>query len=64
MDRFKLLMNSDIGVGGYKCYCCGPADRQDEKRIRRMARHRLKNETREELNSSLNENNDRGVNDD
>lgn len=48
-DMFKLSMHPDVGVGGYKCYCCGPADRKHEKKLRRMARRRLQQAAMKEI---------------
>jgi|694.fasta_scaffold02225_21 hypothetical protein len=41
MDEFKS--NKGIGPGGAKCPCCVPADK---RRLRQIARSRLKQEDR------------------
>lgn len=53
MDAFKLSMNHKIGKGGYHCYCCGPVDRRHVKKLRRLARHKLHNEMKKELQEAL-----------
>jgi hypothetical protein len=49
-DLFKLAMNKDIGIGGWKCPCCNPctghgAKRGKWKRVyHKIARSRMKRE--------------------
>ena len=52
MDAFKRAANHKIGVGGYKCYCCGPSPKK-RRRYRRMARRRLKQLTKKEFGPEL-----------
>ena len=41
-DLFRLSMSHKVGVGGWKCYCCRPSNRKLVKKLRRMARRRIK----------------------
>lgn len=50
MDAFKKHAN--VGHGGWKCPCCGPAPGKDRARTRRLARRRMKRETNKEIDQS------------
>ncbi len=41
-DKFKRAGMPKIGIGGYKCSCCGPKPK-DRKKFRRRVRAVLKN---------------------
>lgn len=46
-DEFKRMSNTQFPKGGYHCRCCGPK-REDKPFFRRLTRHRLKAELRQE----------------
>lgn len=46
-NTFNIVRNQNMGPGGYKCHCCGPAPR-DRKRWNRAGRSRIKNYLRKE----------------
>lgn len=39
MDYFKRSYGNKVGIGGWKCSCCGPS-RKDKSKWRRYARRR------------------------
>ena len=41
MDTFRRLTNVSVGVGGWKCRCCGPKP-EDKAQYRRMGGARMK----------------------
>jgi hypothetical protein len=49
MDDFKRHSNKEIGPGGIKCVCCGPAPK-DRPKLRRRTRKRMAQELRKQLN--------------
>jgi hypothetical protein len=49
MDKFKEHMNHNVGVGGIHCECCNPYHGKDKKFLNRLARTKLKEETRKEI---------------
>lgn len=49
-DDFKICTCKDIGIGGVKCYCCTPAI--SNKKLRRRARHRLKQRDQKVIKNS------------
>jgi len=44
MDIFKRAQCKDVGPGGWKCRCC--VKPKDRPRLRRVARTRIKAETK------------------
>lgn len=44
MDEFKLACAKSVAVGGWKCFCCGPRNAEDKKKLHRTARRRLEHE--------------------
>ena len=39
----RKVANKDIGIGGMKCPCCGPAKGKKRKQFLRIGRKRLNN---------------------
>lgn len=42
MDIVKKLENSYCGIGGWRCYCCGPKDKKEKRLIRKRVRKLFK----------------------
>ena len=58
-DWFKRSSLKDVGIGGWKCFCCNPLSRKPGKRQRDKtlyhgrARSRMKAETYDEIQSGV-----------
>lgn len=50
VDVFKR--NFKVGIGGYRCRCCGPAQK-DRPKARRIARHRCQQDARFEIEEQI-----------
>jgi len=54
-DHFKRAAHSELGPGGVKCPCCGPAPGKARDEFRRRARRRMKHELPRLLQPELEE---------
>ena len=53
MDSFKVKQMSYVGIGGMKCYCCNDWFGKNKYKLNKLARQKIKNETRKLLLESI-----------
>ena len=54
-DLYKNEMNLLCGVGGIHCHCCNPFKGSRKKWLNRLARRRLKEKMKKEIDTKDNE---------